>query len=131
MAASSTTRRGNGSGKGPAGGAGYGGPARAPEPFSAENQPPPEAKSAGHDVARAIRERIAAAKDAILDAQITRATDPTHPQGHQAAADLLNRVAPITHKTEVAVTTDPDRMTDEQLAAIAAGSSAPSAGTAQ
>lgn len=80
----------------PAKGAGYGpskNTTKAP-PFGKDNNPTPEAKSAGWDVAREIRERIAARKNEILDAQFARATDVDHPQGHQAAADLLNRVMP-------------------------------------
>lgn len=53
----------------PAQGEGLHGPAsgKPPAPFSAEHQPSPEAKSAGHDVAAEIRERIAAHKTALAD----------------------------------------------------------------
>jgi hypothetical protein len=105
---------------------GPGAPARA---FSADYQPPPEAKAAGHDIARAIRERIAARKDEILSAQLARATDPAHPQGHQAAADLLNRVMPPESKVQVS-SVALDQMTDEELAAIARGGSGAPAGAA-
>lgn len=117
-------------------GAGTGGPARGAATsakaatFTAENQPPPEAKSAGKDVAAEIRARIAERKEAILEAQLLRATDPSHPQGHQAAADLLNRIMPPESKTTLAVTTDPDQLTDDQLAAIAAGGRVAPSGTA-
>lgn len=88
--ARSTTRRGNGAGK----------PAKA---FGANNQPAAEAKSAGHAVAAEIRERIAARKNEILDAQFDRALNLEHPQGHQAAADLLNRVMPPESKVQAEV----------------------------
>jgi hypothetical protein len=74
-------------------------PARDARPFSSTNQPDPAAKSAGWDVAREIRERIAARKNELLEAQFTRALSIEHPQGHQAAADLMNRIMPP--KTEI------------------------------
>jgi hypothetical protein len=132
----STTRpKGNGSGHGgpasgaPASGAGYGpgaGPAKA---FTSEQQPTGEAKSAGKEVAAEIRARIAAQKDAILDAQLARATDAMNPQGHAAAVDLLNRIMPPVSKIELSEAT-PDQMTDEQLAAIASRCSATATGKA-
>ena len=91
-------KRGNGPGHG---GPANGGGNRPARPFSATHQPAPEAKSAGWDVAREIRERIAAKRHEILEAQLARATDPEHPQGHQAATDLLNRVMPPIEKREV------------------------------
>ena len=90
--ARSTTRRGNGAGKG--------GPAR---PFGKDNQPTGEAKSAGKSVAAEIRERITERKGEILEAQFKRALSDTHPQGHAAAADLLNRVMPPESKVQAEV----------------------------
>lgn len=116
-------RKGNGRGVGgPAKGAGYGGPAAGPrETFTADKQPPPEAKAAGHDVAAEIRARIAARRHEIFDAQIERALDLSHPQGHAAAAWLGDKLLPPETKSRVEFSSDPDQMTDEQLAAIAAG----------
>ena len=109
MARSSATRKGNGAGHGgAASGAGYGpgaGPAKA---FTADNQPAPEAKSAGKEVAAEIKAQIAARKEEILAAQFTRALDPLHPQGHAAAKDLLDRIAPPESKTDV--TTNGERL---------------------
>jgi len=136
MGRTSTTRpKGNGPGHGgpasgaPASGAGYGpgaGPAKA---FTSEQQPLGEAKSAGKEVAAEIRARIAAHKDAILEAQFARATDALNPSGHAAAVDLLNRIMPPVSKIELSEAT-PDQMTDEQLAAIASRCSATAAGKA-
>jgi hypothetical protein len=84
-----------------ASGAGYGpgaGPAKA---FGANNQPLGEAKSAGHEIASVIKAQIAARKEAILEAQFQRALDPMHPQGHAAAKDLLDRIAPPETKQTV------------------------------
>jgi hypothetical protein len=100
----SATRKGNGPG--------YGGPAKGArrgngrDGFTSEAQPQPEAKRAGHEVAAEIRARIAKEKDAILDAQLARATDVSHPAGHAAAVDLLNRIAPPESKQTIAG--DPD-----------------------
>lgn len=74
---------------------------RPPTPFSRTNQPSPEAKRAGHEVAAEIRARIAAHKEAILQAQLDRALAPEHPQGHQAAKDLLDRIMPPETKTDL------------------------------
>ena len=101
MARSSTTRHGNGAGKGPGHGPAKGGGNAPAKPFTAKNQPAPEAKSAGKEVAAEARERIAARVNELLDAQFGRALDPSHPQGHQAAADLLNRVMPPVQKQEL------------------------------
>lgn len=96
----------------PAGGPGKGpgyGPGAGPRPqFTAEIQPAPEAKSAGKEVAGEIKAQIAARKEAILEAQMTRALDLTHPQGHAAAKDLLDRIAPPESKTDV--TTNGERL---------------------
>ena len=109
-----TTRVGNGPGHGgpasgtPAGGHGYGpgsGPAKA---FTSEQQPTGEAKSAGKEVAAEIKAKIAEHKDAILDAQLARAKDTEHPQGHAAAEALLNRIMPPESKTDV--TTNGERL---------------------
>ena len=109
MARSSATRKGNGAGHGGAAtGPGYGpgaGPAKA---FTAEQQPTGEAKSAGKEVAAEIKAQIAARKEEILEAQFTRALDPLHPQGHAAAKDLLDRIAPPESKTDV--TTNGERL---------------------
>jgi hypothetical protein len=104
---SGTRPKGNGPGHGgpasgrPASGAGYGpgaGPAKA---FSADNQPLGEAKSAGHEIASVIKAQIAARKEEIIAAQFQRALDPMHPQGHAAAKDLLDRIAPPETKQTV------------------------------
>ena len=109
MARSSATRKGNGAGHGGAAtGPGYGpgaGPAKA---FTAEQQPTGEAKSAGKEVAAEIKAQIAARKEEILEAQFTRALDPLHPQGHAAAKDLLDRIAPPESRTDV--TTNGERL---------------------
>jgi|LakMenE01Jun11ns_1017448.scaffolds.fasta_scaffold9765144_2 hypothetical protein len=109
MARSSATRKGNGAGHGgAASGPGYGpsaGPAKA---FTADNQPTGEAKSAGKEVAAEIKAQIAARKEEILAAQFTRALDPLHPQGHAAAKDLLDRIAPPESRTDV--TTNGERL---------------------
>jgi len=89
--------RGKGYG-GPANGAGWGGPASgAARPralFTPENQPAPEAKIAGKELAAEARRRVIERLPEILEAQFARALDPLHPQGHAAAVDLLNRVMP-------------------------------------
>jgi hypothetical protein len=62
--------------------------------LTAETQPSPEAKSAGKSVAKEIRDRIAAKRNEILDAQFARALDVNHTHGHAAAKDLLDRIVP-------------------------------------
>ena len=104
-------------------------PHRPPTPFSSTNQPSPAAKSAGQAVAAEIRERIAARRHEIIDKQFERALALDHPQGHQAAKDLLDRIMPPETKISVEKT-NPDEMTDEELAAIAAGRSRATAGEA-
>jgi hypothetical protein len=95
----SATRKGNGPG--------YGGPAKGArrgngrEAYTADTQPSPDAKRAGHEVAAEIRAKIAARKDEILEAQLARATDETNPSGHAAAVDLLNRIMPPESKQTV------------------------------
>lgn len=85
-------------------GAGKWGPARGMNTYSTENQPDRVSKIVGHTVAEEIKAKIAARKDEILEAQLARATDIEHPQGHQAAADLLNRVMPPESKVQTDVT---------------------------
>lgn len=97
-------RRGKGKGHGgPANGPGYGGPAKPARAYSSEYQAPPEAKSAGRAVAEQIRREIAAHKARILEAQLARAADPNHPQGHQAAAYLLDKLIPPKQEIEASV----------------------------
>lgn len=125
---SATRPKGNGSG--------YGGPAKGArrgngrDGFTSESQPLPDAKRAGHKVAAEIRARIAKEKDAILDAQLARATDEHNPSGHAAAVDLLNRIMPPVSKIELSEV-NPDQMTDAELAAIASRGRATSTGKAQ
>ena len=123
----SATRKGNGPG--------YGGPAKGARrgngraAYTADTQPSPDAKRAGHEVAAEIRAKIAARKDEILEAQLARATDEHNPSGHAAAVDLLNRIMPPVSKIELSEAT-PDQMTDEQLAAIASRGRATATGKA-
>ena len=94
---STTFPPGRGAGHGgAASGPGWGGPAKGLRPAFTRGgaQPAPEAKVAGREVAAEIKARIAAHGSAILQAQIARALDTHHPRGAQAAADLLNRIAP-------------------------------------
>lgn len=90
-----TFPKGNGAG---VGGAAKGGKRPA---FTPDNQPSPEEKAAGHDVAKEIRERIAERRHAILAAEIERAVDVNHPQGHSAAHKLLERLSPTVAKQEI------------------------------
>jgi len=76
-------------------------PHRPPTPFSSTNQPSPAAKSAGQAVAAEIRERIAARRHEIIDKQFERALALDHPQGHQAAKDLLDRIMPPETRTDL------------------------------
>lgn len=50
----------------PAGGAGWGGPARDPKPFSSTHQASPEAKSIGHMEAKEYREALRQRREKIL-----------------------------------------------------------------
>lgn len=76
-------------------GFGVGGPARGMRaPFGPENRPRPEAQSAGRAVAGETRARIAAHAEAIIEAQLVRALDLAHPQGHAAAKALLDMICP-------------------------------------
>jgi len=95
----STFPPGRGPGRGgPAKGAGWGGPANgAGRPralFTPENQPAPEAKVAGREFAAEARRRVIERLPEILEAQFARALDISHPQGHAAAKDLLDRIMP-------------------------------------
>jgi len=95
---STTFPPGRGAGHGgAASGPGWGGPAKGLRPAFTRGgaQPAAEAKVAGREVAAEIKARIAAHGSAILQAQIGRALDTHHPRGAQAAADLLNRIAPL------------------------------------
>ena len=80
----------------PARGAGYGGPAKRSPPreaFNAENQPSPEAKSVGHDVAKTAREvaKAHAEEMAQLLVTIARDTDAPMPTRLDAANKLIER----------------------------------------
>ncbi|MCA3417298.1 MAG: hypothetical protein INF88_00245 [Roseomonas sp.] len=102
---------GNGAGKGPAQGSGMGfgigGPARGMRaPFGPENRPTDEAKAFGRAVAAELRARVAERAAEIFEAQLGRALDPLHPQGHAAAVDLLNRIMPP--ETKATLAGDPD-----------------------
>ena len=102
---------GNGAGKGPAQGSGMGfgigGPARGMRaPFGPENHPSGEAKAFGRAVAAELRARVAERAAEIFEAQLGRALDPLHPQGHAAAVDLLNRIMPP--ETKATLAGDPD-----------------------
>ena len=95
----STFPPGRGPGRGgPARGAGYGGPANgAGRPralFTQDCQPAPEAKVAGREFAAEARRRVIERLPEILEAQFARALDISHPQGHAAAKDLLDRIMP-------------------------------------
>ena len=89
----------------PARGAGTGGPARG-EParaaFGVAPQPPAWTKSEGRAVAAEIRRSIAERRQALLEAQMARALDPAHPQGHAAAVNLLDRIMPPESKATLA-----------------------------
>jgi hypothetical protein len=89
----------------PAGGVGTGGPASgapARAPFGEAPQPAPWTKSEGRRVANEIRATIADRRQALLDAQMTRALNPAHPQGHAAAVNLLDRIMPPESKATLA-----------------------------
>lgn len=102
--------RGAGHG-GPAQGAGMGfgtgGPAKgAGIPFGPENRPTGEAKAFGRAVAAELRARVAERAAEIFEAQLARALDTNHPQGHAAAVNLLDRIMPPESKATLAG--DPD-----------------------
>ena len=95
----STFPAGRGPGRGgPAKGAGWGGPAKgAGRPralFTPDCQPAPEAKVAGKEFAAEARRRVIQHLPEILEAQFARALDLSHPSGHAAAKDLLDRICP-------------------------------------
>jgi hypothetical protein len=97
--------RGPGRG-GPAKGAGWGGPANgAGRPralFTPDCQPTLEAKLAGKEFAAEARRRVIERLPAILKAQFARALDISHPQGHAAAKDLLDRICPPESRQTIA-----------------------------
>lgn len=104
MARSCTTfppGRGRGYG-GPATGPGWGAGAGPARPFGAHYQPAPEAKSAGKEVAALVRARVMERAEELLAAQFERALSLQHPQGHQAAKDLLDRILPPVQRQELA-----------------------------
>lgn len=80
----------------PAGGPGWGGPANGggtrPD-YSADNQPTPDAKVAGKDVAREVRERIAARRLDLVDRLLALSelgeTDAIRLQATNSALDRL------------------------------------------
>ena len=49
---------------------------------------------------------FASSEAEIVEAQLGRALDPLHPQGHAAAVDLLNRIMPP--ETRATLAGDPD-----------------------
>ncbi|MCZ8141771.1 MAG: hypothetical protein O9273_08880 [Acetobacteraceae bacterium] len=110
----STFAAGNGKGyggpaRGPGMGFGVGGPARGMRaPFGPENRPSPEAQSAGKAVATETRARIAAHAAEIVQAQLDRALDLAHPQGHAAAKALLDMICPP--ETRQSLSGAPDAM---------------------
>jgi hypothetical protein len=57
-------------------------------------------------VAAELRARVAERAAEIFEAQLGRALDPLHPQGHAAAVDLLNRIMPP--ETKATLAGDPD-----------------------
>ena len=71
-------------------------------PFGEQPQPPAWSKAAGWAAAAEIKAEIVARKRAILDAQMARALDPAHPQGHAAAVNLLDRIMPPESKATLA-----------------------------
>lgn len=65
-----------------------------PEAFSVENQPSPEAKAAGREVAAEVRERIAAKKNEIVDRLLKTAIDSKNDgASNQAGMYLINQIA--------------------------------------
>ena len=93
--------------RGPGAGPGYGGPAHGLRlPFGPGNTPSGEAKAFGRAVAAELRARVAERAAEIFEAQLGRALDPLHPQGHAAAVDLLNRIMPP--ETKATLAGDPD-----------------------
>lgn len=64
-------------------GAGWGGAAKGDaamaEPFTADNQPPPEAKAAGHAEAETLRQMLSPHKRAVADTWLGIMNDPLQP----------------------------------------------------
>lgn len=82
----STTRHGSGI---PAGGAGWGGPARGGErrpAYTAETQPTPEAKAAGHAEAKTLREMLSPHKQRVADTWLSILQDPDAPAAARVTA---------------------------------------------
>jgi hypothetical protein len=53
-------------------------------------------------VAADFRARVAERAAEIFEAQLARALDPAHPQGHAAAVNLLDRIMPPESKATLA-----------------------------
>lgn len=73
----------------PANGPGWGGAAKGAGTkarFSADSQPPPELKSAGHAEGKALREMLAPHKATLVDVWVQIATDPMQPAAARVAA---------------------------------------------
>lgn len=79
----------------PAGGEGYGGPAKGASTsrFDAQNQPSTEAKMIGREVAAEVRARIAARRFEIVDKMIHTALHGEAAQSNQAGIFLINQIA--------------------------------------
>jgi hypothetical protein len=81
-----------------------------------------------------IKAQIAARKEEILEAQFTRALDKTHPQGHAAAKDLLDRIAPPTAQLEhtlTRATISAEPLTEDEWLAAHGNNMAPASGTSE
>ena len=80
----------------PARGKGHGGEAKGkpPQPkFTAEAQPSGDAKSAGHHVAREVRERIASRRFELVDRLMENALHGEAAASNQAGIYLINQIA--------------------------------------
>ena len=104
----------------PARGAGYGGPAK-PKPrkaFTAEEQPTPEAKAAGHAAAKTARELAIEHREAAIAVLARVMNDPTAPPQTQADAanKMLNR-SDGTPSASVDVTTKGEALAGYVIAA--------------
>ena len=53
-------------------------------------------------MAAEMRASIAERRQALLEAQMARALNPEHPQGHAAAVNLLDRIMPPESKATIA-----------------------------
>ena len=56
---------------------------------------------AGKEAAAEARRIVTERMHEILEIQFARALDISHPQGHAAAVDLLNRIMPPIHRQEL------------------------------